>query len=37
MKPHVIMHMMSSIDGRIVTTGWPKDLDVGDSTSTAPL
>src|SRR6201987_4220972 len=30
MKPHVIMHMMSRIDGRIVTRGWPKDLDVGD-------
>jgi riboflavin biosynthesis pyrimidine reductase len=30
MKPHVIMHMMSSIDGRIVTTDWPKTLDVGD-------
>ena len=30
MKPHVNMHMMSSIDGRIVTTDWPKTLDVGD-------
>jgi riboflavin biosynthesis pyrimidine reductase len=30
MKPHVIMHMMSSIDGRIVTTDWPKSYDVGD-------
>lgn len=30
MKPHVIMHMMSSIDGRIVTTGWPKHLRVAD-------
>ena len=30
MKPHVIMHMMSSIDGRIVTTNWPKNYDVGD-------
>src|SRR6201987_1246075 len=30
MKPHVIMHMMSRIDGRIVTRGWQKDLDVGD-------
>jgi riboflavin biosynthesis pyrimidine reductase len=30
MKPHVIMHMMSSIDGRIVTTDWPENHDVGD-------
>ena len=30
MKPHVIMHMMSSIDGRIVTRDWRKDLDDGD-------
>jgi riboflavin biosynthesis pyrimidine reductase len=30
MKPHVIMHMMSSIDGRIVTTDWPRNYDVGD-------
>jgi riboflavin biosynthesis pyrimidine reductase len=30
MKPHVIMHMMSSIDGRIVTTDWPKNYDIGD-------
>lgn len=30
MKPHVIMHMMSSIDGRIVTTGWPERYNVGD-------
>lgn len=25
MKPHVVMHMMSSIDGRIVTANWPKN------------
>jgi riboflavin biosynthesis pyrimidine reductase len=30
MKPHVIMHMMSSIDGRIVTTAWPEKYNVGD-------
>lgn len=30
MKPHVIMHMMSSIDGRIVTTRWPRDFDFGE-------
>ena len=30
MKPHVIMHMMSSIDGRIVTRDWPENHDVGD-------
>jgi len=29
MKPHVIMHMMSSIDGRIVTTDWPEKYNVG--------
>jgi riboflavin biosynthesis pyrimidine reductase len=29
MKPYVIMHMMSSIDGRIVTTDWPKTYDAG--------
>jgi riboflavin biosynthesis pyrimidine reductase len=29
MKPHVIMHMMSSIDGRIVTTDWPKPYGAG--------
>lgn len=26
MKPHVILHMGSSINGRIVPTHWPKDL-----------
>jgi riboflavin biosynthesis pyrimidine reductase len=26
MKPHVTMHMLSSIDGRIITSGWPKDV-----------
>ena len=30
MKPHVIMHMMSSIDGRIVTADWPEKYNVGD-------
>ena len=30
MKPHVIMHMMASIDGRIVTTGWPEKYNVSD-------
>jgi riboflavin biosynthesis pyrimidine reductase len=29
MKPHVIMHMMSSIDGRIVTTDWPEKYNAG--------
>ncbi|MYM22196.1 pyrimidine reductase [Duganella sp. FT135W] len=29
MKPHVIMHMVTSIDGRIVTTHWPKDFAIG--------
>ena len=29
MKPHVIMHMMSSIDGRIVTRDWPEKYNVG--------
>jgi riboflavin biosynthesis pyrimidine reductase len=29
MKPHVIMHMMSSVDGRIVTTDWPEKYNVG--------
>lgn len=28
MKPHVIMHMMSTIDGRILTGDWPADLDL---------
>lgn len=27
MKPHVILHMISTIDGRILTGNWPKDLD----------
>jgi riboflavin biosynthesis pyrimidine reductase len=31
MKPHTILHMMSSIDGRIVVTHWPKDFDVADA------
>ncbi|MDH7795094.1 MULTISPECIES: RibD family protein [unclassified Beijerinckia] len=26
MKPHVILHMGSSLDGRIVPTHWPQDL-----------
>jgi riboflavin biosynthesis pyrimidine reductase len=30
MKPQVIMHMMSSIDGRIVTSDWPEDVGGGD-------
>lgn len=30
MKPHVILHMMSSIDGRIVVTNWPDEIDVAD-------
>lgn len=32
MKPHVTMHMLSSIDGRIVSSTWPEDLSntVGD-------
>jgi len=25
MKPHVTMHMLTTIDGRIVTKNWPKD------------
>lgn len=29
MQPHIIMHMASSIDGRIVTSRWPKDFDIG--------
>ena len=29
MKPHVIMHMMSSIDRRIVTTDWPETYGAG--------
>jgi riboflavin biosynthesis pyrimidine reductase len=29
MKPHVIMHMMASIDGRIVTKQWPEKYNVG--------
>ncbi len=28
MKPHVILHMISTIDGRILTGDWPKDLNV---------
>jgi riboflavin biosynthesis pyrimidine reductase len=30
MKPHVILHMISSLDGRILTGDWPKDLAVND-------
>lgn len=30
MKPHVILHMMSSLDGRIVPTNWPRDFDIGE-------
>jgi len=26
MKPHVIMHMATTLDGRIVTRTWPKDV-----------
>ena len=26
MKPHVIMHMATSLDGRIVPTTWPEDI-----------
>src|ERR1700739_495832 len=29
MKPHVIMHMMSSIDRRIVSTDWPEPYGAG--------
>lgn len=29
MKPRIILHMASSIDGRIVTTHWPKDFNLG--------
>ncbi len=25
MRPHIVMHMATSIDGRIVPTGWPRD------------
>lgn len=28
MKPHTILHMMTSIDGRIVVTHWPKHIDL---------
>lgn len=28
MKPRIIMHMISSIDGRIVTMHWPKEIDI---------
>lgn len=27
MKPRVILHMMTSIDGRIVVTHWPDHFD----------
>lgn len=26
MKPHVIMHMATTLDGRIVTRTWPDDV-----------
>ncbi|WP_313685034.1 RibD family protein [Pantoea sp.] len=30
MKTEIILHMMSSIDGRIVTSGWPEAFDIGE-------